>query len=138
MTSTEQTRAVVRTYFDSLASRDWDTFASVLTDDVVYEVPQSGERITGRQRYVQFNREYPGDWKLAVTRLVAEGATAAASISFVVGAEQMVGLAFFELAGGLIAQISDFWPEAYEPPPGREHLVERVAGRIDRFGAEPA
>jgi hypothetical protein len=21
--------------------------------------------------------------------------------------------------------VTDFWPEPYEPPPGREHLVER-------------
>jgi len=25
----------------------------------------------------------------------------------------------------LITQVTDFWPEPYEPPPGREHLVER-------------
>jgi hypothetical protein len=25
----------------------------------------------------------------------------------------------------LITQVTDFWPESYEPPPGREHLVER-------------
>jgi len=23
------------------------------------------------------------------------------------------------------ARVTDFWPEPYEPPPGREHLVER-------------
>ena len=27
--------------------------------------------------------------------------------------------------GGLIARVADFWPEPYEPPPGRDHLVER-------------
>ncbi|MDP9240275.1 MAG: nuclear transport factor 2 family protein [Actinomycetota bacterium] len=133
MSTTERTRAIVRRYLDSLADRDWDTFASVLADDVVYEVPQSRERITGRERYVRFNQEYPGDWELAVTRLVADGAAAAASIGFVVGGLQMVGLAFFELADGLVRQVTDFWPEPYEPPPGREHLVERLPGLIDRF-----
>jgi hypothetical protein len=34
-------------------------------------------------------------------------------------------MAFFEFAGGLITRVTDFWPEQYEPPPGREHLVER-------------
>jgi hypothetical protein len=33
---------------------------------------------------------------------------------------------WFELAAdGLITRITDFWPDPYEPPPGREHLVER-------------
>jgi hypothetical protein len=35
------------------------------------------------------------------------------------------GMAFFEFAGGRITRVTDFWPEPYEPPPGREHLVER-------------
>jgi len=32
--------------------------------------------------------------------------------------------------------VTDFWPEPYEPPPGREHLVERwlPAGRGDEAG----
>lgn len=34
-------------------------------------------------------------------------------------------MAFFEFADGLITRVTDFWPEPYEPPPGREHLVER-------------
>jgi hypothetical protein len=38
------------------------------------------------------------------------------------GAEAM---AFFTVADGLITHVTDFWPESYDPPPGREHLVER-------------
>ena len=34
-------------------------------------------------------------------------------------------MAFFEITGGLIVRVTDFWPEPYEPPPGREHLTER-------------
>jgi ABC-type ATPase involved in cell division len=34
-------------------------------------------------------------------------------------------MAFFEFADGLITRVTDFWPEPYEPPTGREHLTER-------------
>jgi hypothetical protein len=34
-------------------------------------------------------------------------------------------MAFFEFADGLITRVTDFWPEPYEAPPGREHLAER-------------
>jgi hypothetical protein len=34
-------------------------------------------------------------------------------------------IAFFEFSGELIIRVTDFWPEPYEPPAGREHLVER-------------
>jgi hypothetical protein len=41
------------------------------------------------------------------------------------GDESSLAIAFFEFDHGSITKITDFWPEPYEPPPGREHLVER-------------
>ncbi|TWD80400.1 SnoaL-like protein [Kribbella amoyensis] len=135
MADTEQTRALAGRYFATMAARDWDAFAALVAEDVVYELPQTSERITGRDDYVRFNREYPGDWRLEVTRLLVDGDTAAASMNFTVGAEQLVGLVFLEVGDGLVRRVTDFWPEPYEPPTGREHLVERLPGTTDRFGA---
>jgi ketosteroid isomerase-like protein len=92
MTDTEQSREIVRRYFDTMAARDWDGFGAVLADGVVYEMPQTAERITGRERLVQFNREYPGDWRLSVSRLVVDGQSAAGSMNFTVGEDELVGL----------------------------------------------
>jgi predicted ester cyclase len=135
MDRTEQTRAMVRQYYDSLIERDWDAFVALLSEDVRYEMPQTSELITGKDRYLRFNQEYPGDWQLSVTRLVADGSTAAASSNFTVGNERMVAMTFFELVGDLISRVTDFWPEPYEPPAGREHLVERLPGEVDHFSA---
>ncbi|TDU90079.1 ketosteroid isomerase-like protein [Kribbella voronezhensis] len=131
--TTEQTRTVVREYFDRMIARDWEAFGQLVSDDVVYELPQTGERITGRDRFVQFNREYPGDWQITVTRLIADGSAAAGSMNFTVGDEQLVGLVYFEVPDGVITRITDFWPEPYEAPPGREHLVELGAVGLDRL-----
>jgi hypothetical protein len=30
----------------------------------------------------------------------------------------------FEIADGLIVRVTDFWPEPYEPPPGRQQQVD--------------
>ncbi|MFB6723635.1 nuclear transport factor 2 family protein [Kribbella sp. NPDC056345] len=133
MNDTEQTRPIVERYFATMAAKDWDAFATVLAADVTYELPQTGERITGRDKYLQFNREYPGDWTLSVTRLIVDGSTAAGSMNFTVGSEQLVGLVFLELRDGLVDRVTDFWPEPYEPPPGRDHLVVRGLEGIDRL-----
>jgi hypothetical protein len=133
MTGTEQSRAIVRRYFDTMGARDWDGFGALLAEDVVYELPQTAERITGRERLVGFNREYPGDWRLSVSRLIVDGESAAASMNFTVGDDGMVGLVYFELAGGLIVRVTDFWPEAYEPPAGREHLTEQGVSGVDQL-----
>ena len=117
---------VVRRYWAAAEARDWAAFGELLAPDVVYELPQTRERIRGRERYVQFNVEYPGDWHLTIERVVAEGAEAVSWTTFAVAGTEAPGLCFFRLDGsGRIAQITDFWPEPYEPPPGRDHLVER-------------
>ncbi|MFC7305706.1 nuclear transport factor 2 family protein [Streptomyces monticola] len=126
MTETTELRKTVETYWASAEARDWTAFADTLADDVVYELPQTRERVRGKEKYVRFNREYPGDWHLRTERIVADGDQVVTWVHFTVGLEEMYGICFFSGdARGRIAAISDFWPEPYEPPAGREHLVER-------------
>ena len=117
---------VAARYWATAEARDWHAFGALLADDVIYEAPQTRERVRGRDAYVRFNREYPGDWHLAVQRVVESGDRAATWIRFTVDDRDEAGLSFFDLdEHGRIAHITDFWPEPTEPPPGREHLVER-------------
>ncbi|GAB6898818.1 nuclear transport factor 2 family protein [Kineosporia succinea] len=114
------------TYVELLKSRDWEGLAALLSPDVVYEMPQTRERIVGLERFVRFNAEYPGDWHLSVRRVVADGPSVALWLEVAVGSERMDACVWLDLsADGLITRITDFWPEAYEPPAGREHLTER-------------
>ncbi|MEL5961144.1 nuclear transport factor 2 family protein [Streptomyces sp. CLV115] len=128
MTTTADLRAVVETYWSAADARDWDAFAATLAEEVLYDLPQTRERIRGKERYVRFNREYPGEWRVLVERVVADGKgrQAAVRTRFTVGAEELPAVHFFVFdATGRISGITDFWPEPYEPPAGREHLVER-------------
>lgn len=49
----------------------------MLSDDVVYELPQNRERIHGKPTLRQFNVEYPGDWQMTLRRVAADGLEAA-------------------------------------------------------------
>ena len=123
---TSDSRSLAERFFVTLDGRDWDGLAAVLAPDVTYEIPQTGERILGRDRYIQFNREYPGDWHVAPKVVVADEAGAAVWFDWTVGDdEHSDAVVFFRIADGLITRVTDFGPEAYEPPPGRDHLVER-------------
>ncbi|MFJ4706756.1 nuclear transport factor 2 family protein [Streptomyces anulatus] len=134
-TTTAALRGVVETYWAAAEARDWSAFGATLAEDVVYELPQTRERILGKKRYLRFNEEYPGDWHVRVERIVAdaEGRQAAARTGFTVTGEQegappqeLDAIHFFTFdEEGLITGVTDFWPESYEPPAGREHLVER-------------
>jgi ketosteroid isomerase-like protein len=123
----DQNKATVERFIDSLERRDWEAWAALLAPDVVYELPQSRERIRGRERYLQFNQEFPGDWHLELKVAIADGRNGVAWFSWRVGAEEPGdAMAFFSFGGdGLITAVTDFWPEPYDPPSGREHLVER-------------
>ncbi|MCC9707239.1 nuclear transport factor 2 family protein [Streptomyces sp. MNU76] len=125
-------RGTVERFWATAEGRDWVAFAETLAEDVVYELPQTRERIRGRERYVEFNREYPGDWHARIERIVAEPPRPGSPGQVVsrthvtVGLEEMYAISFFTVdEDGRIAAITDFWPEPYEPPAGREHLVER-------------
>ncbi|MFI7639741.1 nuclear transport factor 2 family protein [Nonomuraea sp. NPDC049400] len=126
MDETARSRHAVHAYIDSAERRDWESFGALLAEDVVYEMPQTRERIRGKSAFLQFNMEYPGDWHLQARRIVADGRHAAAWIDARVGAEHQDACVWFELSDqGLISRIVDYWPEPYDPPSGREHLVER-------------
>jgi len=118
--------ATALAFWAAAEARDWSAFGALLADDVVYELPQSRERIRGKATYLRFNVEYPGEWQLTVRRVVGERGQAATWCDFVTDGEPGEALTFFEFGEtGLITTITEFWPEPYDPPPGREHLVER-------------
>jgi hypothetical protein len=119
---------VVRAYWEAADDRRWDDFGALLADDVVYEAPQSRERVRGRGAYLRFNEEgFPGPWRLEVVKIVGGDTQAGSWIDFTnADGTNQPGISFFELDdGGRIARIADFWPDPYEPPTQRAHLVER-------------
>ena len=120
------THDVLARFVATLEARDWDAWSALLHPDVVYEIPQSRERIRGRERYLRFNREFPGDWHLTPKRVVAEGGSGVCWFGWRVGDESADAVVFLTVdTDGLVTEVTDFWPEPYDPPTGREHLVER-------------
>lgn len=116
----------VSRYWAACEGRDWPAVGALLREDVVYDLPQTRERIVGRERFLRFNIEYPGDWHVTVERVVGEGRHGASWIRVGYEGSELSALSFFEFDDdGLINRITEFWPTPYDPPAGREHLVER-------------
>jgi ketosteroid isomerase-like protein len=118
-------RELVAAFAERLERRDWPALSELLADDVLYEIPQTHERIRGRDKYVTFNAEFPGDWHVTPEVVLADSDRGCLLFRWSVTGESSLAIAFFEFADGRITRITDFWPDPYEPPPGREHLVER-------------
>jgi ketosteroid isomerase-like protein len=117
---------LIQRYWTAAAARDWNSFGELVHEQVLYEVPQTQERVRGRSAYVEFNATYPGDWSLEIEHIVANGQQAVSKVAFDVDGETATGITFFEFRDGLIARITDYWPESYEPP-------ARMTDRIERY-----
>jgi hypothetical protein len=39
--------------------------------------------------------------------------------------DPVTAIAFFAVLDGAVSEVTDWWPEPFDPPPGREHLAER-------------
>jgi predicted ester cyclase len=118
---------VVEAYWAAAEARDWARFAGLVAEQVVYEAPQTRERVRGRTAYLRFNVEgFSSDWHLKVERVIGEGRHAASWIEFSDAGEHYPGLCFFDLdEDGRIGRITDFWPTPAGLPASRAHLVER-------------
>ena len=117
----------VAAYWAAAEARDWAAFGALVADDVVYRGPQTREQVRGREAYLRFNMEgFDYDWHIAVQRIVGEDQHAASWLEFTSSKGAQPGLCFFDLGDkGQITRITDFWPEPYELPASRAHLVER-------------
>jgi ketosteroid isomerase-like protein len=121
------TLRLLRSYVDALEARDWDGLAALLHPDIVYRLPQTREVVRGRDAYVRWNREYPDGWHLRLVHAYADESGGAAQLDVTIDGQfgSTPALVFVQVADGLLVEITDFWPDAYEPPAGREHLAER-------------
>ncbi len=116
-------------FWTAMQANDWDRAASYLARECVVDWPCSGERIVGREDFVQIQARYPtntGHWSFDVHRIVADGNTVASEVTVTDGEQSARVIAFAELDGEEIARQVEYWPMAYDPPSGREDLTHRI------------
>lgn len=119
---------LAREFWRLMATNDFAAVAAVLSDDFVLEWPQSRERIRGAGRFARMNAEYPahGRWSFTVHRVVGDAGEAVTDVSVTDGVQSARAISFFTVRAGKVARVVEFWPEPYEPPANRAHLVERM------------
>jgi ketosteroid isomerase-like protein len=127
---TAGTSETVRQFWRLMATNDFQSVAEVLSPDFVVEWPQSSEVIRGPERFARMNSEYPshGPWSFTINRLVAADQEVVTDVTVTDGVQTARAISFFTVDGGQITRLREFWPEPYDPPTNRAHLVESLAG----------
>ncbi len=119
-------RALIESFWAAMQANDWERAAGFLAPDVVIDWPCSGEQILGRRDFIALQADYPtgtGRWSFDVHRLLADGDTVVSEVTVTDGEQSARVVAFSEVEEGHVVRQVEYWPTAYEPPPGREGLT---------------
>ena len=119
---------LVERFWKLMATNNFRSVGSLLSDDFVLEWPQSNERIRGRENFAAMNEEYPahGSWKFTVNRIVGNDTEAVSDVSVTDGVQQARAVSFFTTRDSQILRMVEFWPHNYPAPENRRHLVEKL------------
>jgi hypothetical protein len=117
---------IAHEFWRCMATNEFRSVAIVLAPEFVLEWPQSKERIRGAENFARMNQEYSahGPWQFTVNRVVGSEVAAVSDVTVTDGVQTGRAISFFEVAGGKITRIVEFWPEPYLAPATRAHLVE--------------
>ncbi len=118
-------RAVADAFWRTANARDWAAFQALLHPDMVYDVPQTRERVRGAADFTEFYRTWPGPWRVEVRQCIADDERAVTVLDFITDTQTMPSLAVLTVRDGRVVHIDDWWPEPYEPPPGVTPVVQR-------------
>ena len=119
---------VVWKFWRLMNSNDFSSVAEVLSEKFVLEWPQSRERIRGAENFARMNAEYPaaGPWSFTVNRMVGGNQSASSVVTVTDGKATAQVISFFIVRMGKIGKLVEYWPEPYDAPAHRSHLVERL------------
>jgi ketosteroid isomerase-like protein len=109
-----------------MATNDFASVKQVLAEGFVVEWPQTNELIRGAENFVRMNSEYPAhsEWRFTIKRLVASSTEVVTLVAITDGTQAAEALTFFQVAGGRVTRLVEYWPESYAPPSNRAHLTE--------------
>ncbi len=116
----------VKEFYRRMNTNDFRSAGQLFSDDYVLEWPQSKERIRGRDNFAAVNEEYPayGRWTFTVNQIVGNESEAVSDVSITDGTQAVRAITFTTIREGKIVKQIEYWPENYEAPENRKHLVE--------------
>jgi ketosteroid isomerase-like protein len=119
---------LVEEFYRRMNTNDFRFASQILSDDYILEWPQSRERIYGRENFAAVNEEYPayGRWSFTINRIVGNEIEAVSDVTVTDGTQQARAITFTTVREGRIIKQIEFWPDNYEAPENRKHLVVRM------------
>ena len=112
--------ATVRSSFEAFNARRFADFATYVTEDLVEDYPQSGERIEGRASERAMHEAFPSPPTFAIRKIRRDGNLAVVEVDERYADGSIWKTVFiFELRDGLIATLTGYFGEPFPAPAWR-------------------
>jgi hypothetical protein len=100
----------------------------MMSDDACVWLPNTKEVFKGKDKYIEFNKRYPGRWYVDLEKVFVCEETVI-SVDKIFNVENTLNFyvtSFFKLENNLIQEIIEYWGDTGEPPKWRidENLSE--------------
>jgi hypothetical protein len=95
-------------------------------EDFVMEMPQSGERIRGREKMREFQGAYPAPPSMRLRRVVVREGLWVAEVVSDYGGQEVHYVSIVELKDGKMWRDTRYYAEPFEAPEWRAQWVERM------------
>lgn len=120
---------IIRSFWERMEARDWDDARALLADDLVVIWPATAEKFEGADTFIQMNRAYPGDWRIDVQAVHADGRDVLAWVEVRLGDERSFCAQRAIVTDRLIRSSIDLWVDEgdTEPPAWRVELMSQIA-----------
>jgi hypothetical protein len=120
---------LIKAFWECINNADFDGLSKQMSDNAHIWLPNTKEVFKGKNKYIEFNKRYPGRWYVDLEKIYECGETII-SVARIYTDENTLGLyvtSFFKLKDNLIEEITEYYSENDEPPKWRveEGLAER-------------
>lgn len=119
-------RYLVTAFWGAMRANDWEKAAGYPGAGVCHRLAMFRGTDRRAERLHRSAGPVPDthrSWTFHVHRLVSDGGTVVSEVTVTDGEQSARVVAFSEIEGQRVVRQVEYWPGAYDPPPGREHLT---------------
>lgn len=120
---------IVKKFWNLMSDGMFDEIRELMEENADAWLPNTRELFRGRDKYINFNKKYPGRWIITLDKIFSKNDIVVSAVKVEAGdkSSSFYANSFFTINDGLISEIVEYWGDNGEPPQWRveESLSER-------------
>ncbi|MDF2588638.1 MAG: hypothetical protein K0S41_2479 [Anaerocolumna sp.] len=112
---------IVRLFWKYIDSANFEGLSEIMLDETCVWLPNTKEVFRGKNKYIEFNKQYPGRWYANVEKLFIADDTVITT-TYIFNLDQSITFyvtSFFIIKEEKIEEITEYWSENSAPPTWR-------------------